>query len=105
MEDTIIKMIFNPRSAEPLECIQSLLILSLWHPASGGTGVGDGRLLITSAVTIAMTSRLNEASAKVMASRNSTGGLSTPSDREIINAINDAVLVRFATFEILQYSV
>lgn len=91
MEDTVIKMIFSPRSTEPVECIQSLLILSLWHLGSGGTGMGDGRLLITSAVTIAMNLRLNEASTKIT-------GSGLLSDSELLDATNEAILVRLDRF-------
>jgi hypothetical protein len=64
-EDTVIKIIFNSRAAETLESIQTLLILSLWSPVyRGGSGIRDGRLLIASAVSMALNLRLSEASRK-----------------------------------------
>ncbi|KAJ3785183.1 hypothetical protein GGU10DRAFT_398949 [Lentinula aff. detonsa] len=48
--------------SETLESIQCLLILSLWVPVCGiDEDSRDGRLLIASAVTMAMNMRLNEA--------------------------------------------
>lgn len=65
-EETVIKIIFNSRQAESLESIQTLLILSLWSPVhKSGSGIRDGRLLIASAVSMAMNLRLSEASRKV----------------------------------------
>ncbi|KAJ7792681.1 hypothetical protein B0H14DRAFT_2930159, partial [Mycena olivaceomarginata] len=50
-EDSIAKMIFNPRPSESVEAIQALLILSLWTPLGGPpeNEGRDGRLLIASA--------------------------------------------------------
>ncbi|KAJ7337372.1 hypothetical protein DFH08DRAFT_748674 [Mycena albidolilacea] len=65
-EDSIAKMIFNPRPSESVEAIQALLILSLWTPLGGPpeNEGRDGRLLIASAVSMAMNLRLNQASLK-----------------------------------------
>ncbi|KAJ6558059.1 hypothetical protein B0H19DRAFT_127431 [Mycena capillaripes] len=72
-EDLIIRMIFNPRSSESIEAIQALLILSLWEPVGGSENEGrDGRVLLASAVSMAMNLRLNQASAKAESLKNST---------------------------------
>ncbi|KAJ7185706.1 hypothetical protein C8R46DRAFT_385042 [Mycena filopes] len=65
-EDLVMRMIFNPRSAESIEAIQALLILSLWEPIGGppDTEGRDGRVLLASAVSMAMNLRLNQASFK-----------------------------------------
>ncbi|KAF9266230.1 hypothetical protein L218DRAFT_102742 [Marasmius fiardii PR-910] len=71
-QDSSAKLIFGPRRAESLEAIQCLLILSLWAPLSGTSGdFGDGRLLIASAISMAMNLRLNEAPSKTLALLNS----------------------------------
>ncbi|KAJ7108608.1 hypothetical protein C8R44DRAFT_803189 [Mycena epipterygia] len=73
-EDLIAKMIFNPRISESVEAIQALLILSLWEPIGGPpqNDGRDGRVLLASAVSMALNLRLNEASAKADALRKST---------------------------------
>ncbi|KAJ7628472.1 hypothetical protein FB45DRAFT_748384 [Roridomyces roridus] len=70
-EDSIAKMILNPRPSDSMETIQALLILSLWPPLGGAPEEEgrDGRLLIASAVSMAMNLRLNQASEKVFAMR------------------------------------
>ncbi|KAJ7591491.1 hypothetical protein C8J56DRAFT_935703 [Mycena floridula] len=70
-ESTVVKMIFDPRSAESLDSIQSLLILSLWSPICGSTesGIRDGRLLIASAISMALNLRINESAGKLISVR------------------------------------
>lgn len=67
-----------------MESIQSLLILSLWPPVYGlaESNFQDGRVLIASAVSMAMNLRLNEASAKVMIVHDTPG-----QDASTLNAI------------------
>jgi hypothetical protein len=65
-EEHIVKIIFDPRSAESLDSVQSMMILSLWSPISGSAERRDGRLLIASAISMATSLRLQEASARVM---------------------------------------
>uniref|UniRef100_A0A0W0FM46 Zn(2)-C6 fungal-type domain-containing protein n=1 Tax=Moniliophthora roreri TaxID=221103 RepID=A0A0W0FM46_MONRR len=67
-QDSSAKLIFQSRRAESLEATQCLLILSLWAPVSGVSEEHrDGKLLIASAVSMAMNLRLNEAPQKVLA--------------------------------------
>ncbi|KAJ7151428.1 hypothetical protein C8R43DRAFT_1005105 [Mycena crocata] len=75
-EDSIAKMIFNPRPSESVEAIHALLILSLWAPLGGSpeNEGRDGRLLIASAVSMAMNLRLNQAASKVTVLRKQDGG-------------------------------
>ncbi|KAF8215344.1 hypothetical protein K438DRAFT_2008701 [Mycena galopus ATCC 62051] len=61
--DLVAKIIFNPRVTESIEAIQALLILSLWEPISSENTGRDGRVLLASAVSMAMNLRLNQASA------------------------------------------
>ncbi|KAF7360253.1 hypothetical protein MVEN_00754200 [Mycena venus] len=73
-EDLVIKIIFNPRVSESVEAIQALLILSLWDPIGGPENEGrDGRVLLASAVSMAMNLRLNQASARAEALQKSSG--------------------------------
>ncbi|THV08149.1 hypothetical protein K435DRAFT_847043 [Dendrothele bispora CBS 962.96] len=66
-KDSCAKMIFqSSRRSESIEVIQCLLILSLWAPVCGfSADFQDGRTLIASAVSMALTCRLNEACDKV----------------------------------------
>ncbi|KAJ7029210.1 hypothetical protein C8F04DRAFT_1116893 [Mycena alexandri] len=65
-EDLVMRIIFNPQSAESIEAVQALLILSLWEPIDGSPDNEgrDGRVLLASAVSMAMNLRLNQASQK-----------------------------------------
>ncbi|KAJ7721016.1 hypothetical protein B0H16DRAFT_379069 [Mycena metata] len=85
-EDSIAKMIFNPRPSESVEAIQALLILSLWAPLGGPpeNEGRDGRLLIASAVSMAMNLRLNQASRQILALRKKNGGRHSPEDSEVL---------------------
>ncbi|KAJ7704406.1 hypothetical protein B0H17DRAFT_1193653 [Mycena rosella] len=87
-EDSIAKMIFNPRPSESVEAIQALLILSLWAPLGGPQEDGgrDGRLLIASAVSMAMNLRLNQAAEKATALRKKNGGRLSVEDTETLEA-------------------
>ncbi|KAJ7269866.1 hypothetical protein C8J57DRAFT_322748 [Mycena rebaudengoi] len=83
-DDSISKLILNPRPSESIETIQALLILSLWAPL-GGTPEGevrDGRLLIASAVGMAMNIRLNLASLKAEQLRKQCEGQLSPQDAD-----------------------
>ncbi|KAK7042459.1 hypothetical protein R3P38DRAFT_2890610 [Favolaschia claudopus] len=75
-EDSIAKMIFNPRPSESVEAIQALLIMSLWSSLGGPpeTEGRDGRLLIASAVSMAMNLRLNLSSLKASELKKHYGG-------------------------------
>ncbi|KAF7319506.1 hypothetical protein HMN09_00289700 [Mycena chlorophos] len=66
-DDSMGRIIMNPRPYESVESIQALLILSLWAPLGGPVDSEgrDGRLLVASAVSMAMNLRLNQASQKV----------------------------------------
>ncbi|KAK1220353.1 hypothetical protein PQX77_016876 [Marasmius sp. AFHP31] len=67
-QDRTAKLIFQSRRSASLEAIQCLLILSLWAPVSSPSeDFGDGRLLIASAISMAMNLRLNEAPNKAAA--------------------------------------
>ncbi|KAJ7507192.1 hypothetical protein B0H11DRAFT_1970649 [Mycena galericulata] len=85
-EDLIAKMIFNPRPSESVEAIEALLILSLWAPLGGPPEKEgrDGRLLIASAVSMAMNLRLNQASSKALALRKLNGGRLSLEDTEAL---------------------
>ncbi|KAJ7772648.1 hypothetical protein DFH07DRAFT_733706 [Mycena maculata] len=67
-EDAFIREIFNPQP--PLESIKALLILSVWAPICGtGAEARDGRLLIVSAVSMAMNLHLQDDSSRATALR------------------------------------
>ncbi|KAK7033603.1 hypothetical protein VNI00_012840 [Paramarasmius palmivorus] len=68
-QDSTAKLIFQSRRSESLEAIQCLLILSLWAPISGVSEDRDGKVLIVSAVSMALNLRLNEAPGKVQQMR------------------------------------
>ncbi|KAJ7269865.1 hypothetical protein C8J57DRAFT_322713 [Mycena rebaudengoi] len=83
-DDSISKLILNPRPSESIEAIQALLILSLWAPLGGPpeSEVRDGRLLIASAVSMAMNIRLNLASLKAEQLRRQCEGQLSPQDAD-----------------------
>ncbi|KAF9048191.1 hypothetical protein BDZ89DRAFT_754424 [Hymenopellis radicata] len=56
-EEKVARMVFNPLMFESIETIQALIILSLWQ--------GDGKVLISMAVSIAVNMQLNESSKHV----------------------------------------
>ncbi|KAF7343415.1 hypothetical protein MVEN_01774000 [Mycena venus] len=88
-EDSIAKMIFNPRPSESVEAIQALLILSLWSPLGGPpeNEGRDGRLLIASAVSMAMNLRLNQASLKANTLKKRNGGRLSVEDTEALEEL------------------
>ncbi|KAJ7827022.1 hypothetical protein B0H14DRAFT_2517202 [Mycena olivaceomarginata] len=92
-EDLIIKMIFNPRVSESIEAIQTLLILSLWEPIGGPENdERDGRVLLASAVSMAMNLRLNQASARAEALRKTAqmnGGYMVEEDSVALNEMSE----------------
>ncbi|KAL0580498.1 hypothetical protein V5O48_001485 [Marasmius crinis-equi] len=69
-QDSSARLIFQSRRSESLEAIQCLLILSLWSPVSS-EDFADGRLLIATAISMAMNIRLNEAPQRTLALLNS----------------------------------
>ncbi|KAJ7056991.1 hypothetical protein C8F01DRAFT_1152987 [Mycena amicta] len=85
-DDSIAKLIINPRPYESVESIQALLILSLWAPLGGPVDgeARDGRLLIASAVSMAMNLRLNQASLKESSLRKRNGGVLNADDQKIL---------------------
>ncbi|KAJ7792644.1 hypothetical protein B0H14DRAFT_2534001 [Mycena olivaceomarginata] len=73
-EDVFLREIFNPQP--PLESIHALLILSVWTPICGtGAEARDGRLLIASAVSMAMNLHLQSESKRAISLRSDMGGL------------------------------
>ncbi|KAF8217974.1 hypothetical protein K438DRAFT_2006916 [Mycena galopus ATCC 62051] len=93
-EDSIAKMIFNPRPAESVEAIQALLILSLWAPLGGPpeNEGRDGRLLIASAVSMAMNLRLNQASLKANTLKKKNGRLTVEDTEALEEMLENARL-------------
>ncbi|KAF7366711.1 hypothetical protein MSAN_00929200 [Mycena sanguinolenta] len=90
-EDTIGKLIFNPRPSESVEALQALLIISLWSPLGGPpeNEGRDGRLLIASAVSMAMNLRLNQASAKASDLKKRNGGRLSVEDAETLEELSE----------------
>ncbi|KAJ6624181.1 hypothetical protein B0H10DRAFT_2212915 [Mycena sp. CBHHK59/15] len=88
-ENSIAKMIFNPRPSESVEAIQALLVLSLWAPLGGPpeNEGRDGRLLIASALSMAMNLRLNQASAKAEALRERNNGRLSREDADALEGM------------------
>ncbi|KAF7293006.1 hypothetical protein MIND_01199900 [Mycena indigotica] len=67
-EDVFVSELFNPQPS--LDSIRALLILSVWTPISGtGAEARDGRLLIASAVSMAMNLQLQNESKRVIGLR------------------------------------
>ncbi|KAJ6501934.1 hypothetical protein C8R45DRAFT_974877 [Mycena sanguinolenta] len=63
-EEVFLREVFNPQPS--LESIRALLILSVWTPICGtGSEARDGRLLIASAVSMAMNLHLQDESKRV----------------------------------------
>jgi hypothetical protein len=81
-EDVFVREIFNPQP--PLESIKALLILSLWAPICGtGAEARDGRLLIASAVSMAMNRQLQNESQRAIALRAQKGELDAAKQAEL----------------------
>ncbi|KAK6974954.1 hypothetical protein R3P38DRAFT_3128742 [Favolaschia claudopus] len=101
-EDVFLREIFNPQPS--LESIQALLILSVWSPICGtGAETRDGRLLIASAVSMAMNLHLQDESRHAAVIRQDKLGLvsSTEKQTELINSIRRW---RLADHEIINLS-
>ncbi|KAF7343402.1 hypothetical protein MVEN_01772600 [Mycena venus] len=86
-EDVFLREIFNPQP--PLESITALLILSVWTPICGtGAEARDGRLLIASAVSMAMNLHLQSESKRATGLRADKAGLCAPDKQaELIDSI------------------
>ncbi|KAJ6588289.1 hypothetical protein B0H19DRAFT_1098632 [Mycena capillaripes] len=81
-EDVFLREIFNPQPS--LESIRALLILSVWTPICGtGAEARDGRLLIASAVSMAMNLHLQDESKRVVSLRGAKDGLSPDKQAEL----------------------
>ncbi|KAJ7672558.1 hypothetical protein DFH06DRAFT_1319973 [Mycena polygramma] len=81
-EDAFLREVFNPQPS--LESIKALLILSVWTPICGtGAEARDGRLLIASAVSMAMNLRLKDESKHLAALRADKSALSPTKQAEL----------------------
>ncbi|KAF8205533.1 hypothetical protein K438DRAFT_514383 [Mycena galopus ATCC 62051] len=82
-EEVFLREIFNPQPS--LESIRALLILSMWTPICGGTGAEarDGRLLIASAVSMAMNLHLQDESKRASSLRTDEDRFSTDKQAEL----------------------
>ncbi|KAJ7481471.1 hypothetical protein FB451DRAFT_1085095 [Mycena latifolia] len=81
-EDVFVREIFNPQP--PLESIKALLILSVWAPICGtGAEARDGRLLIASAVSMAMNLHLQNESKRAIGLRADKDGISPDKQAEL----------------------
>jgi hypothetical protein len=69
-ENMITNVIFNPKASESIETIQALLILAVWPGSYIKGGARDGKLLITTAISMALDLKLQEASVKAIELRN-----------------------------------
>ncbi|KAF7343403.1 hypothetical protein MVEN_01772700 [Mycena venus] len=85
-EDVFIREIFNPQPS--LDSITALLILSVWTPICGtGAQPRDGRLLIASAVSVAMNLHLQNASKRALSLRAEQGVLTPEKQAELLDSI------------------
>ncbi|KAJ7052806.1 hypothetical protein C8F01DRAFT_566039 [Mycena amicta] len=81
-EDVFVKELFNPQPS--LESIRALLILSVWTPICGtGAEARDGRLLIASAVSMAMNLHLQNESKRAIGLRADKDGTTSEKGTEI----------------------
>ncbi|KAK7038238.1 hypothetical protein R3P38DRAFT_540715 [Favolaschia claudopus] len=81
-EEVFLREIFNPQPT--LDSVRALLILSVWTPICGtGAEARDGRLLIASAVSMAMNLQLQDASKRVVRLREEKGELSVETEAEL----------------------
>jgi hypothetical protein len=95
-EDAIFRRIFDP--APSTESIHALLVLALWSPILNvpQSNVRDGRLLVASAVSMAMNLRLGQASAYAIGLREremKKKMLSPSESRDLAGAMEKARLV------------
>ncbi|KAF7364011.1 hypothetical protein MSAN_01059800 [Mycena sanguinolenta] len=81
-EEVFLREVFNPQAS--LESIRALLILSVWTPICGTGAEGrDGRLLIASAVSMAMNLHLQDESKRATSLRAEEGHLSSEKQAEL----------------------
>ncbi|KAJ7907342.1 hypothetical protein B0H13DRAFT_2019088 [Mycena leptocephala] len=86
-EEVFLREIFNPQPS--LESIKALLILSVWTPICGtGAEARDGRLLIASAVSMAMNLHLQNESKRATSLRAQKDSLSPEKQAEINESIH-----------------
>jgi hypothetical protein len=95
-EDAIFRRIFDP--APSTESIHALLVLALWSPILDvpQSNVRDGRLLVASAVSMAMNLRLSQASTYAIGLREremKKKMLSPSESRDLTGAMEKARLV------------
>ncbi|KAJ7084027.1 hypothetical protein B0H15DRAFT_911462 [Mycena belliarum] len=84
-EDVFLREIFNPQP--PLESIQALLVLAVWAPICGtGAEARDGRLLIASAVSMAMNLHLQNESRRAMSLRADKDAMTPEKQAELSEA-------------------
>ncbi|KAJ7481456.1 hypothetical protein FB451DRAFT_129101 [Mycena latifolia] len=81
-EEVFFREVFNPQPS--LESIKALLILSVWTPLCGtGAEARDGRLLIASAVSMAMNLHLQNESKRATGLQAEEGGLGPDKQAEL----------------------
>lgn len=91
-EEVFLREIFNPQPSA--DSIKALLILSVWAPICGtGAEARDGRLLIASAVSMAMNLHLETASKRAIEIRALKGDLSAEKAEELEECTNQWRLV------------
>jgi len=100
-DEAIFKRMFSPIPST--DAIQALIILALWSPVSGTpqTEARDSRLLIASAVSMAMNLRLSQASVhatRLQEQKARENGLSAQNSLELAKAMEKARLVSHLHF-------
>jgi len=104
-QDRTTKLIFQSRRSASLEAIQCLLILSLWAPISSlSDDFGDGRLLIASAISMAMNLHLNEAPSKALALLNSQTAGETVDEDKLTEFMDKTRLVSLIVLDVCPIS-
>ncbi|KAJ7130302.1 hypothetical protein C8R44DRAFT_775290 [Mycena epipterygia] len=85
-EDVFVREVFNPQPS--LDSIKALLILSVWAPICGtGAEARDGRLLIASAVSMAMNLHLQKESNRAIGLHAEKDGLTPDKQAELDESI------------------
>lgn len=99
-EHRMDELIFRPQSVDPLEAVQSLLILALWSPFASGAEnkIGDRKLLLATAVVLAQNIQLDEMSFSVIQQRNMCSPGACP-EVELSELTNKARLVCILPFK------
>lgn len=98
-EDAFVREIFNPQPS--LESIRALLILSVWTPICGtGAEARDGRLLIASAVSMAMNLHLQNESTRLSGLRAEKEGLPPNKQAELAESTRRWRLVTLVSFRV-----